>query len=396
MENTLAKQIKEVIKLYPLDTTGTNPINFIHNEMHTVNFHHDITGTFIIPKCAPFFMRDFVVEFKGTQTDDWIELKRDRDWEFQLMYRGATEIVSAVIYGGIEIKNQTLNGQIRLRYRTLGGDQILDTNGVYREILEHNFNPREKYWDEIAKTRCIYPPLRHEHNIEDTYGYKDMIEALYKIAETIAKSNEEAMVYIKDKVDKYDPCKFEYMFNALAEHSFLEIVDRMQLLEEKQREMLALLMFEKYMDIIDALDKYSFADLVARQDKLEAEFEELKKALDIDAILLLLNSIEGIDFEQIDKDIANLKESQIVQDTIIQRHTEELEKLKNVSAKDIEYIDTILASLVDWHCTIMNGYTGPIVTMAQMADFQTKQNTINVNTTRDLNSILLRLEDLEK
>lgn len=385
----------EIVKLYPLDIDGTNDFNYIKDEIHTTVYHHDSTGHFIVPKCSPYHLKDFKVYLRGHQSKERVELKEKIDFEHTLAYRGASENIGSLVYGAIEIKNPNFAGVIELEYRTIGGDQILNTDEILRDIVEGVFNPRVSHWDFVANARCLWPPKRHDHNAEDTTDYQDLVAAIHSLAENMAKGNGEVVNQLKAHLDKYDPCKFEYMFNALSDHSFIEIVNRMNLLEEKQRELLSVLMFEKYMDMIDAMDKYSWGELIARMDKVEDEFEELKRALDVDKMLEILDAMENVDLQGMGTRIDKLETNEKIVAKTLKDHEAQLTALGGVTGLELKRIGMVLDALVDHHCDVMNGFMGSVVTMVELDKLREEAKT-NKKTARDVDDILSRIDALEK
>lgn len=374
---------------YPLDTTGTSPLNLVKNELHTVSVHTDRDIRFIVPNFAPFYTRNLKVYIKTVGSTKFKPLKENVDYKLALQYRGATDATGQIVFGAIAFDNLALDGVIMIEYQCIGGDQIYDTKRILKDMIEKVWNPRMSDWEFVSNAPCFFPPAIHGHNLEDMVGMDELVAVLDILANNTAKGFSAMAERIDIFLSKFDFCKFEKLVFMLGENSFEDLINRIELVEQKQNELLVTLMFEKYLKIIEALDKYSFADLVERMDRLEEEWRILKESLDIDAVKEKLDSFEkehivriDAEIEKIwaeiaaikkvdarqDSDIAKLKKTDTNQQNQINKIKEDLDKVKGVNSAEVGYLRAVVDALSDNFSTYMDGYDGQIITAVELAE----------------------------
>ncbi len=162
---------------YPLDITGVAPSNLIQNEIHTITEINDFTYRIIIPSFAPFYLDNLVLEHISP-LNVVTTLVRDVDYTVCLTYLGASRSIGKMLYGGLSINTEILNGTLRLTYQTLGGDWTADAQYVLERIAESNYNPRITVWDVVTNKPNQFPPTNHSLDINVTYGYQQLLEAI--------------------------------------------------------------------------------------------------------------------------------------------------------------------------------------------------------------------------
>lgn len=165
---------------YPFDPTGQSPDSLVVHELHTLTQVNAAPYRMLIPTFAPFYLNNLVVEHIDLQGGVSI-LTEGVDYYTALPYLGAMRTTGKLIYGGIPFISNLAQGTIRLSYQTVGGDFCCDANYVYERLLETEYNPRTTWWDRLSNVQDLFPPLPHDHTLDDVY----QIEVLFSNLENI-------------------------------------------------------------------------------------------------------------------------------------------------------------------------------------------------------------------
>ena len=126
----------------------------------------------IIPRCAPFFARDFKIRLKGSTTDLVFE---NGDYSFVYPYMNFIQNYNNLCYGGVLIHKVSGPTDYEIDYDTIGGQFVLDDvnyASLVGNVLE---NPRTINFDQIINFPTEFPPDPHDHPAMDTFGYLDMM-----------------------------------------------------------------------------------------------------------------------------------------------------------------------------------------------------------------------------
>lgn len=173
---------------YELDVTGRSPANRIAEEFHTLTRVNWRTYHFIVPRCAPYFNLNVSVVHVDN-TGNRRELREGIDWVPSYYYLGASRACAAPVYGGISFLNMDLVGQIIISYNTIGGEWVLDDAGLAQVLANYKLNPLITTWEQIANVPKVFPPEPHEWDLIDMVGEKEVVEAIYDIADAIRRKN---------------------------------------------------------------------------------------------------------------------------------------------------------------------------------------------------------------
>ena len=169
---------------YPLDVYGTNPLNIVENELHSVSESHFRDYFFLVPNCAPFYVDDFTLTY--TVNNITKTLIEDVDYTFVLPYTAATRVTGKNVYGAVSLHNLDLNGLVTIKkYRTIGGDQIVDRNLVLVKLADSLYNTATVLWDSILEIPDTFPPTPHYEDYDNFYGQEEVVKGLMAIRDAI-------------------------------------------------------------------------------------------------------------------------------------------------------------------------------------------------------------------
>lgn len=187
---------------YAFDPTGRSELNLVTGELHTVTDVNAAPYRILIPTFAPFYSYNLKVEhidILGTVR----ELVEGVDFYLALPYVDATRSTGKPVYGGIPIINAFADGAIRLTYQTVGGPWCADIDYVYARLIEHVFNPRTTWWDSLSNVQQNFPPLDHDHSLDDLQNVSVLFQHLANIRDAILQApNNVPGSYIAHMLDR--------------------------------------------------------------------------------------------------------------------------------------------------------------------------------------------------
>lgn len=169
---------------YPLDTTGISPANLVRDEPHVLTEINDATYRIIIPDFAPFYQDNFQLRYSDGAGNISI-LEKGIDFDFCLPYMDASRAIGKYLFGALTIHNAYVQGYLAVDYQTLGDKWVANKNYVLEQLVEHNYNPRVVYWDQLTNVQQTFPPTSHAQDYDTIYGQKSVIEAIDKIIAAI-------------------------------------------------------------------------------------------------------------------------------------------------------------------------------------------------------------------
>ncbi len=163
--------------LYDFDETGLHPDNRITNEVHTLAVINSPSKNFIVPKNAPFFAESMVV----TDTTSGVTLIRGIDYEITHKFKEAFDTMNRNIYGSITILDVARVGPFTLTYQTLGGDFVTTATQAIANGFDLLSNLTNVLWENIASVPAVFPPVHHDHVINDIDGVKEFLDEMQAI-----------------------------------------------------------------------------------------------------------------------------------------------------------------------------------------------------------------------
>lgn len=194
---------------YPLDTTGISPGNLVRDEPHVLTEINDATYRIIIPDFAPFYQDNFELKYlDGNGTT--VTLVKGVDFDFCLPYMDASRAIGKYLFGAITIHNVYVQGFLAVTYQTLGDKWVADKNFVLEALVEHNYNPRVVYWDQVTNTQQLFPPTSHAQDYDTIYGQKSVIEAFDRLIEAILQGPNPGNEFLAHVISTGNPHKTTY------------------------------------------------------------------------------------------------------------------------------------------------------------------------------------------
>lgn len=172
---------------YNFDPTGRDPANLVTDEMHVITEVNAAPYRILIPTFAPFYSYNLKVEHIDIQ-GNVRELHEGSDFYLALPYVDATRSTGKTVYGGIPIINAFADGAIRLQYQTVGGPWCADIDYVYARLIEAVYNPRTTWWDGLTNVQDNFPPMDHDHGIDDLYQIDVLFQVLNGIRDAILQA----------------------------------------------------------------------------------------------------------------------------------------------------------------------------------------------------------------
>ena len=172
--------------LYPFDPQGTDAECLILNERQTLQAPGRDDFYFIIPKAAPFFVKDLVVrdDDTGTVYTEGVDYVVGH-WFVEAMTKTGRSIA-----GSIRFLNRNIGGVVSLTYQTLGGQWGFNDTAILKELSNKTVNPLTRSWAQIDVIPAAFPPVPHDQEVEDFVGFEEVVSEVSKIADAILLAND--------------------------------------------------------------------------------------------------------------------------------------------------------------------------------------------------------------
>lgn len=174
---------------YPFDATGQAVTNFVENEYHTLTEVNSAPYRILIPDFAPFYTHNLLVEHVDLQGNT-TPLDEGVDFYLCLPYFDAQRVTGKSVYGGIAVINSFADGGVRISYQTVGGPWCADIPYVYLRLSEAVYNPRMTWWDKLTNVQDNFPPLEHDHSLDDVEQAMVINTTLVGIRDAILQGNQ--------------------------------------------------------------------------------------------------------------------------------------------------------------------------------------------------------------
>ena len=163
---------------YALDSTGKNSDNAIHGEIQTLV---DRTVRAFAPTYSPFFTANLVVRDNATGQ----VLTRGVDYECVELFQTLSLKWGAEICGVILITNTTVSSTVNYDYQTVGGPYVHSADLLVNLINSMENDNRSVAWPDILNKPTEFNPVKHLHDIGDTYGFEYVVQELERITRAI-------------------------------------------------------------------------------------------------------------------------------------------------------------------------------------------------------------------
>jgi hypothetical protein len=171
--------------LYEEDLNGTNPLNLVTDERHTVVTPGKDDFYFFIPRAAPFFV-DSIKVFNHLTGALLVE---GADYNIGHKFIDAMKSTGRPIAGSIRLMKRTIQGILRLEYRTLGGPWGFSDAAILAELARRQYNPLIRTWGSIDVLPHSFPSLEHSQPIgTGLVGSVELLAGLERIADVLEAS----------------------------------------------------------------------------------------------------------------------------------------------------------------------------------------------------------------
>lgn len=130
------------------------------------------TQPIIIPRCGPFFSKDFKIKLKSSSR----ELKfEEGDYSFVYPFQAFINGYNRLVFGGVLLHKDIVAQDYYIDYDTIGGEFVLD-DIMYASLVANVVNnPRTADWSQLINVPSEFPPDPHDHPASDTVDYNEMI-----------------------------------------------------------------------------------------------------------------------------------------------------------------------------------------------------------------------------
>lgn len=173
--------------MYPLDTTGLEPSNLIQGEIHTLTKVNASPYRILIPDFAPFYLNNLGIIHVALNGDE-TPLNEGVDYYIALPYVAASRAVGKPVYGGIPFISTFAQGTIKINYQAVGGEFCADPSYVYERLLSKAYNPRTSWWDNLTNVQELFPPVDHDHSLDDVEQVGVLFQNLENIRQAILQA----------------------------------------------------------------------------------------------------------------------------------------------------------------------------------------------------------------
>lgn len=167
--------------LYPEDLNGTNPLNLIKNEVHSLQVPGPKDFYFIIPHAAPFF----VDSLKVINVATGVAYTEGNDYLVGHRFIEAMDSIGRPIAGSIRFMRRDIVGQVKLEYRTIGGQWGFSDQAIMRELTQKQYNPLVRSWGDIDVLPASFPTLIHDQPLNTLVGSPELRASLERIADVM-------------------------------------------------------------------------------------------------------------------------------------------------------------------------------------------------------------------
>jgi hypothetical protein len=172
---------------YAFDPTGRASENLVQKELHTLTEVNAAPYRILIPSFAPFYSYNLKLEHVDLQGVVH-ELNEGVDYYLALPYMDATRTTGKSVFGGLPIINNLTNGAIQVTYQTVGSPWCADIPYVYARLVEQVYNPRMTWWDTLSNVQDVFPPIAHDHALDDTASVDILLSHLTSIRDAILQA----------------------------------------------------------------------------------------------------------------------------------------------------------------------------------------------------------------
>lgn len=176
---------------YPFNPTGT--LAQVPAENHTVVAAVGSNMSYIVPRAAPFFRSSIKIRnITGVPAAGQAAaplLVEGVDYIVTHRFEEACLGTGKQIYGSISFLNRNFAGQVRIDpYQTLGGNWVYDDYSYVEVLTNSIYAIRTVQWTQIVQYPVAFPPIVHDHELDDTMGMSEVVAAIENLIAAINTS----------------------------------------------------------------------------------------------------------------------------------------------------------------------------------------------------------------
>lgn len=176
---------------YPFNPTGT--LAQAPAEIHTVVAAVGPNMSFIVPRAAPFFRSSIKIRnITGVPAANQASaplLVEGVDYIVTHRFEEACLGTGKQIYGSISFLNRNFAGQVRIDpYQTLGGNWVYDDYSYVETLTNSLYSIRTVQWTQIVQYPAAFPPIVHDHEMDDLVGMSQVVAAIQDLITAINTS----------------------------------------------------------------------------------------------------------------------------------------------------------------------------------------------------------------
>ena len=146
---------------------------------------HITTGTNgktqFMPRNAPFFVKNLVIRpYNGGNP-----LELGRDYIFANPFNEFIKKYPRNVFGSIIFLNMKVDTDVKISYDTVGFPFALD-DAAYAEAIANMYSsPRTAQWSDLINVSAAFPPPPHEEDINESYDYREMMDYMYQMVNSL-------------------------------------------------------------------------------------------------------------------------------------------------------------------------------------------------------------------
>ncbi len=176
---------------YPFNPTGT--LAQAPAENHTVVAAVGTNMSFIVPRAAPYFRSSIKIRnITGLAPANHATaplLVEGVDYIVTHRFEEACLGTGKQIYGSISFLNRNFAGQVRIDpYQTLGGNWVYDDYSYVETLTNSLYAIRTVQWTQIVQYPVAFPPIVHDHEMDDLMGMSQVVTAIENLITAINTS----------------------------------------------------------------------------------------------------------------------------------------------------------------------------------------------------------------
>lgn len=158
----------------------------------------------IVPRCGPFFSRDFTIKLKESGRVLSFEAG---DYSFLYPFGAFNQRYNRLAWGAIQVKGVTSPADFEISYDTIGGDFVLSDLAYAEAVANQLTSPRTTDWNNIVNLPLTWPVDPHQHPASDTMNYGDLIVWMKSYMDAITQNPDATWMsrfeqHLKDDLQK--------------------------------------------------------------------------------------------------------------------------------------------------------------------------------------------------